>query len=188
MADITLTAAAPLGAQSVRIGPNRIEERTDLAVVSVAGPLGAEAALAAALNAAWNIDMPTPCVSSVSGDIRAVQTTADQIFLIFRHRNPDAGGLVSEKIGDAGYTTDQTDAWVILDLSGPDTRAALERVCPVDLAPQTFPENAAARTVMEHLGALIVRTDEDQFLLMSARSSAGSFLHTVETSFRNVAG
>ncbi|MEM9972323.1 MAG: sarcosine oxidase subunit gamma, partial [Pseudomonadota bacterium] len=181
MADITLTAAATLGAQSLRIGPNRIEERTDLAVVCVARPLGADATFADALKAAWHIDMPTPRVSSVSDDIRAVQTTADQIFLIFPHRDTDAGGLVSEKIGHAGYTTDQTDAWVILDLSGPDTRAALERICPIDLVPQSFPENAAARTVLEHLGALIVRTDKDRFLLMSARSSAGSVLHAVET-------
>ena len=39
---------------------------------------------------------------------------------------------------------------------------------------------------MEHLGTIIIRTEQDTFLLLSASSSAGSFLHAVETSIRNV--
>ena len=44
----------------------------------------------------------------------------------------------------------------------------------------------AARTVMEHLGVLILRTGEDDYLLLSASSSAKSFLHAVEVSLTNV--
>ncbi|MBT8415130.1 MAG: hypothetical protein KJO30_12445, partial [Boseongicola sp.] len=55
---------------------------------------------------------------------------------------------------------------------------------PLDLDPDTFPTGSAARTVMEHLGAMIVRVDDTRFWLMSARSSAMSFLHAVETSCR----
>ena len=39
---------------------------------------------------------------------------------------------------------------------------------------------------MEHLGVLIMRTGEDRFLLLSASSSAGSFLHAVETAIKSV--
>ena len=43
-----------------------------------------------------------------------------------------------------------------------------------------------ARTSMEHLDTLIIRTAENSYHLMSASSSAGSFLHAVETSIKNV--
>ncbi|MYA88775.1 MAG: sarcosine oxidase subunit gamma, partial [Boseongicola sp. SB0662_bin_57] len=41
-------------------------------------------------------------------------------------------------------------------------------------------------TVMEHMGAMAIRTGDDAFLLLSAGSSAESFLHAVETSYRYV--
>jgi methylglutamate dehydrogenase subunit D len=40
---------------------------------------------------------------------------------------------------------------------------------------------------MEHLGTILLREADDRFLLMSASSSARSFLHGLETSLRNVA-
>ena len=131
--------------------------------------------------------MPEPGRSTTSGDMRLIWTAPDQILLAFPHENPDAEAHVKAAIGQNGYTTDQTGGWVILDISGPDTLAALERLCPVDLAENVFPEGTAARTVMEHMGAIILRLGADRFLLLSASSSAASFLHAVETSYRNVA-
>ena len=92
--------------------------------------------------------------------------------------------IMREKLQGTGYTTDQTDAWVCLEISGPETILALERLCPLDIA--RFTDGTAARTVMQHMGALIIRLSADRFLLLSARSSAASFLQAVETSYRNV--
>jgi sarcosine oxidase subunit gamma len=74
----------------------------------------------------------------------------------------------------------------MLRVSGPKSRIALERICPLDLHPSTFPQGRVARTLMEHLGVIILHEGPDTYLLLSARSSAGSFLHAVETSVRNV--
>ena len=63
---------------------------------------------------------------------------------------------------------------------------ALERICPLDLDPLGFEGDGAARTTMEHMGAFVMRDGEGGFFLMSARSSAKSFLHAVETSIKNV--
>ena len=186
MVEFTLVAAPILGGADIAIGENRILERDDLALVSVATPLGGEAALAKALKKAWSLDMPSPRVATQAGDIRALSTAPDQILLIFPHATPDANAHVQSALNGAGYSTDQTDAWIVLELSGPDTLAALERLCPLDLDPKVFPVGAAGRTVMEHMGALIHRIDAERFLLMSASSSAGSFLNAVETSYRYV--
>lgn len=183
MADITLEAAPILGGVDIELGTNRIRERDDLALVSVATPLGGEKALAAALKKGLGLVMPEPRLSSASGDTRAIRTSQDQIILIFPHATPDANAVVQAKLGGAGYTTDQTDVWVVLEVSGPDTMAALERLCLLDLHPDTFPEGASGRTVMEHMGAMILRTGADSFLLFSASSSAESFLHAIETSY-----
>lgn len=184
MADITLTAAAILGGADIRIGANRITERDDLALVSIATPLGGDDALAAALRSGWSLDMPAPTATTTSGDTRAIRTSPDQMLLLFPHATPDAEPHVQGRLKGAGYTTDQTDAWVVLEISGPDTTAALERLCPLDL--EVFDIGTSGRTVMEHMGAMIVKTDSDRFLLMSASSSAGSFLHAVETSYAYV--
>ena len=180
----TLTAAPILGGTDQTIGANRIIERDDLALVSIAVPLNDDAAVEAALKKGWGLAMPSSTLSTVKDDTRAVRTAADQLMLIFPHATPDAEPVVRAKLKGAGYTTDQTDVWVALQISGPDTVAALERLCPLDTA--TMAENASARTVMEHMGALIIRLGPDRFLLLSASSSAKSFLHAVETSYHNV--
>ena len=179
----TLNAASPLGGATVAIGNNRITERTELALVSIAIPLNGEKNLSAAISKAWGISLPTPAVSSVKNEMRVLSTAPDQILLIFPHAIPDAEQIIQQNLDSAGYTTDQTDVWTVLEISGPDVISALERLCPLD-AP-SMPVNGSARTVMEHMGAIIVRTSPENFLLLSASSSARSFLHAVETSFRH---
>ncbi|KNG93420.1 sarcosine oxidase subunit gamma [Pseudaestuariivita atlantica] len=185
MADITLTAAPILGLD-LTLGANTLRERDDLALVSVATPQGGEDALAKALKAGFKLAMPEPTRSTQAGDTHAIRTAADQMLLVFPHDGPDANTMVQGKLKGAGYTTDQTDVWVVIEASGPDTLAALERLCPLDLHDSAFPVGASARTVMEHMGAMILRMDADRFLLLSASSSAGSFAHALETSYKNV--
>ena len=184
MAETALTAVPPLGGYDEDFGAVRLAERADLALVSVAVPLGDTGQLAKALKSGWKLGMPEPRMSVVSGGMRAIRTAPDQIFLVFPHATPDAETVVQAKLKGAGYTTDQTDNWVVLDISGPGTLAALERLCPLDLDSNAFPIGASARTVMEHMGAMILRMAADRFLLLSASSSARSFLHAVKTSIR----
>lgn len=184
MADITLTATPLLDGADITIAENRIKERDDLAIVSIASPLGGDGALAAALKSGWSLELPGPISTTSSGDTRAVRTGQDQMLLVFPHATPDAEPYVQGKLNGAGYTTDQTDSWVTLDISGPQTLAALERICPLDL--ERFDTGDAGRTVMEHMGAMVIRLGDDRFLLLSASSSAQSFLHAVETSYKYV--
>ncbi len=187
MAEIKLTAAPVLGT-NLSIGTNTIQERDDLALVSIATPLDqdqdSQADLARALSAGWGLDLPAPTRASSAGDAHAIQTTADQMLLIFPHEGPDGNAVVQSKLDGAGYTTEQTDVWLVLEIAGPETLAALERLCPMDL--RGVPDGTATRTVMEHMGALVLRHSAERFWLLTASSSAGSFLHAVEQSYRNV--
>lgn len=183
-----LTATTPLNGHDETIAGTRLAEARGLAIVSLAQPMGGAEGFDKALTEAFDAARPEPGRSTVGADgARVVWTAPDQVFAIFDHDAPDAVAVVGAKTGGAAYLTGQTDNWCALALAGPLARTALERICPIDLHPDAFPVDAAARTVMEHLGALIVRRGDDDYLLLSASSSAGSFLHAVQLSLKNVA-
>jgi len=183
--DFTLTSAPPLMGYDQSFEGVSLIAPADLSVVSVALPLGGEAVAQKAIKTAYGSALPDVGKSLLSKDVRLVRMSLDQGFLIFTRATPDAEPYVAKKLKGAAYTTDQTDVWTGLILSGPKARTVLERICPIDLHDQAFAIHDAARTTMEHLGVLIIRIGEDEFLLMSASSSAHSFLHAIETSIHN---
>jgi sarcosine oxidase subunit gamma len=183
-----LTARSALGGFSRQFDGLTITEVANRAIVSIACPMDGDKALAEAVKKAFGCALP-PVGQSTSGKggVRFIGTQPGQWFAMFEFAGDDAVGEIAGKLGGKAYFTDQSDAWVMLSVSGVNCRSALERICMIDLAPESFAEGAATRTTMEHLGTLIVRDGADSFLLASARSSAKSFLHAVETSAANVA-
>ena len=184
--EITLTAEPPLAGYDRDFGAVRLTSVADFALVSVALPLGNEAKAQKAIKTAYGAELPAPghYAEGKSGE-QLIRTGPDQGLIAFSHPSPDAETVVSNKISHAAYTTDQSDVWVALDVSGPGAIPALERICPLDLHTDHFTTDMAQRTVMEHLGVLILRTGPESFRLMSASSSASSFLHAVEVSAKN---
>ena len=189
MAEFTLNAEPVLGGYRYEHDGTVLEEVTGLAIVSIAAPLGGETALGEAMRAAYSADLPPPGGTTVSADgkTRFLDMGRDQLFALFDHAGADAAEVIAAALNQTGYVTLQSDNWVVLRLSGPLTLAALERLCPIDLRLSAFPLGAVARTVMEHMGAIILHEADDRFLLLSASSSALSFAHAVDTSIRNVA-
>ena len=180
----SLTPKPPLGGYDRRFGDLHLRECTDLALVSLAIPQGGDAAAKKAIKSAFGLALPDPGQSTVGKSQRLIRTAPDQALLVFNDTAANAEPAVRKALKGACYTTLQTDAWVVLSLNGPGARTALERICPLDLHDSAFPEGAAQRTVMEHMGAMILREGPHSYLLLSASSSAQSFLHAVETSIR----
>jgi len=174
-----------LGGYDETIVGIRIVEQRNAALVSLAIPLGGEAAAEKAIKSAFKLALPPVGQSAATSTHRLIRTGPDQALMLFDSQDALAEPATQQALNGACYTTNQTDAWVVLAISGSGVRTALERLCPLDLHPDAFAVNTAQRTVMEHMGAMIVRTNDDQFLLMSASSSARSFLHAVETSITN---
>jgi len=180
-----LSPNSPLNGYDQTIGDMRLREVTDLDIVALAIPIKGTAKLKRAINNGFGMKMPTPTLSVVNNTARLMITQPDQLFAL-QPRSPHAENAIAKVIGDTAYITDQTDAWVVLELDGPSSRSALERVCQLDLDDNQFTINQMARTTMEHMVSTIVRTGEDQFLLMSPSSSARSFLHAIELSAKHV--
>ncbi len=187
MADYRLTAAPALGGYHRAFDGVTLREMPDLALVALALPRGGEAAATGAIEAAFGTALPESGHTALSSDgtERLLRLGPDQAFVLMTRSTPDAEAFIAARLGGAAYVTDQSDAFVALEISGPRSRAALERICPLDLHPKVFSVGDVARTVMEHLGVMVLRTGQDSFLLLSARSSARSFLHAVEVSIAN---
>ena len=188
MADPALAPRSPLGGYRRTIGGIALAEPAGLALVSAAVPQGGDEDFAAALAGGFGAVRPGTG-DSTPGDRHAARVLGmqpDQVFILFEPPDPDrAAETVAAALGSSAYVTDQSDSWAMLTVAGAGVRAALERICPLDLADEAFPAGRVARTVMEYLAVIILRDGTDSFLLMSPRSSARSFLHAVELSVAN---
>ncbi len=189
MAETSLLSRSPLDGYERTIGTVAIAEIAGLALVSAAVPRGEDAAFSAALADGFGAARPEIGASSLGNKYaaRILGMQPDQVFILFAPPDPDrAADTAKAALGPAAYVTDQSDSWAMLRIAGAGMRAALERICPLDLDDRAFPVDRVARTAMEHLAAIVLRDGADSFLLMSPRSSARSFLHAVELSAENV--
>lgn len=185
--DITLTAKPILGGYTQQLNGVSITEKTTQCLVSVACPNGGDAALQASVQTAFGIDLPAISRIATSGTTLFFGLQPQQWFVVFENNSASAPATtIKDQLGDNAYCTDQSDSWVTLELTGPNALHALERICPVDLRPDIFTVGSVARTTMEHLGVIIARVGEDQYWLMSASSSAESFLHAITLSVNNI--
>ncbi len=189
MVDFILHAQPFLGYFEQTYEHTKLREIFDVGIVSLAIPLGEIIIAKRAFKSEFGADIPNIGVSFLSKEenIRIVRLSIDQALMILPRslHKTGAAHYVSSFLKEVFYITEQSDVWVMLELSGKGARQALERICPIDLAPNVFEVNAVARTSMDHMGTVVIRNDEDSFLLMSASSSANSFLKTVKKSIKN---
>ncbi len=157
------------------------------AIVSIATPRAGETDLGEMISSTFGIDLPTPGNSTVSDhrNARFLGLAIDQFFVVFDDPGSLPDKVISDDLGGTAYFVDQSDSWVVISMSGERVRDTLERICPIDLDRSVFSEGRVARTSMEHLATIIIREGEDSFLLMSPRSSAHSFLESLQTSVLN---
>lgn len=184
-----LQATAPLQSRAVTIGETSLWVVANRPLYSLSVPLNEDAAFDTALGHRFGIDSrPAPGQFSQQDGFRLCGLARDQLFVLGVHSGePDAAKLAQE-VGTAAYVTDQSDAWVMVEIKGARAFSALERLCPVNLAPHAFPAGSLARTSMEHLSVIIMAEPDGGFSLLSPISSAESFWHALETSLVNVSG
>lgn len=188
MPEFNLQATSPLNGYQHNFGTVVVEELPDLNSVVLAKPVGGEQPLAEVVQKKWGIALPEPNQSILSDDgrFRLLWMAPDQVLLMFTGPEMEPEAMIKENLDADIYVTDQTHNLVVLNLSGVDAVAALERICPLDLDHNVFKPGQIKRTVMEHLGVHILRNNLTSFTLISASSSAQSFLHAVVTSVQNI--
>ncbi|MEM9717253.1 MAG: hypothetical protein AAF826_12130 [Pseudomonadota bacterium] len=177
MAKFELIEKPVLGNYVRSIADVTLTEVADLGILSIATPLGGEKKRDAALKKP-KLAAVEPGKSSKAGSLRLVGMAADQHFLL-------SEGAALPEVKDV-YTTDQSHNWVAIRAEGPAIWAAMERICMLDLHPEVCLIDDAPRFDIETMATLMVKEDENTILLLSASSSARSFLHAIETALVSV--
>ena len=168
------------------------------AIVSLAMPKKVEQALEQSLKQMLGLGLPTVGQWLSYGEgFQFIRLQNDLCFVVFDYLADRAVEVLTDKLVDTLdaeldgvsldqiYLTAQSDSWVTLRVSGEKGREALARICPIDLHPKVFKPGCVARTMMEHIGVIIICEAQNEYTLMALRSYAKSFLHAIEVSIEN---
>ncbi len=180
MGNISLKARSALNGASFDYEGFSIRERADIKLLSIAAASDQQTVASGELKAHCGLSWPAITQSTSSSDTHCLGLQSEQVFLLSLHNDKDHATL-AKKLAEKTVVTDQSDSWVTLEISGLRTLDVLERICPIDLNEGTFSVGSVARTTMEHLNVIIFR-QKQSYILLSARSSATSFLHSLTQS------
>ncbi|MCU9840547.1 hypothetical protein OEZ49_22630 [Ruegeria sp. WL0004] len=91
-----------------------------------------------------------------------------------------------EQLASFAHMTDQSSAWVTVELVGTSATEILARLAPVDLNPGAFPVNSILQTEVARIHAILIRFGLMEFRIMAPRSMAKSLAREVTRAARNV--
>ena len=169
-----LSRAAPLVA-----GTCSLSEMSVGPITSLSPWAGKTKALSTALKKAHGMAFPAPNRVTARDGIRAIWSGRDQAFLV--------GVAPDTSLGAYAALTDQSDGWAVLRLEGQGGEAVLARLIPLDLRLASFAIDHCARSSLQHISALLVRTGAETIEIMVMRSFAMTAWHELQQAMLGVA-
>jgi methylglutamate dehydrogenase subunit D len=154
-----------------------IEERTDVALASVIAKKGKRFMLVNAVNTAFGVALPDGPRRATRGAVTFAGTGPDQ--WIASAEGAEAAGFAARlrgRIGPFAAVSDQSDARLVLRLSGPRVRDVLAKGVSIDLHSKVFKPGDVANTLVAYVGVQIDMLDAaPTYQLTAPRSTAGTF-------------
>ena len=168
-----LIAKPALGFAPLTLAETTLAEGAAPHITAIAPYPGPLTALNKALKP-LGLTFPAPGTFTETTDARLAWSGRDQAFLI--------GPPAPENLPAA--TTDQSDAWVTLSLTGPQARATLARLVPLDLRQVT--KGQSHRSGLNHMPLLLMVEGPDAFTLMTYRSMARTAWHELHEALTKI--
>lgn len=137
------------------------------------------AATASGLKQALGMPFPAPLCTTSKGDARCIWVGQGEALLM--------GAEPSDALEKLAAVVDQSDAWAVVTLSGPQGAEALARLVPVDMRLGAFGVGSTLRSQLGHMNASITRTAEDTFMIAVFRSMAATLVHDLTHALEAVA-
>lgn len=162
-----IAKSALAGQAPLTLAETTLAEAPARAMTSIAPFPGQSAKVDAALKP-LGLTFPAPNRQSTGASARLLWTGRDQAFLI---------GVAAPDLSGLAATTDQTDGWAGLVLSGPLATDTLSRLIALDLRDAAFPVGQTARTGLNHMSAILTRTGPVAWEIMVFRSMARTAWH-----------
>jgi heterotetrameric sarcosine oxidase gamma subunit len=134
--------------------------------------------LAAALHAAYGLDLPPPGHATASGEITALSIQPDGwLQTTPRRAEGTLATAVKAACDDAGSVVDQTHGRAVLRLSGVNAPVVLAKLCRIDLHPRVFGPGRVAVTPVAELPCVLHQIDAaPSYDLIFPATYAGSFV------------
>lgn len=185
MSDFSLKASSALAGvlDASRSGVS-LEILEGWTAAHIAARANAEGAVVQSFDQAYGFKLPDAGRMVAGSSVSAVWAGPGQ-WLVFA---PETDGRDLERelrarLGCYASVADQSDARVFVRVAGPQSRAALAKLLPVDIHPRAFPSRSSAITHAAHIGVMVWRCDRldepDCFVLACSRSYAKSFWHAL---------
>jgi len=171
----------PAGRHGASVGtPVRLAARR-CSLVQLAARRGQDDALAAAMRAAFGLELPLPGHAAVAGELTALWIQPATWLLMVPTSEPGSlARSVKQACQEAGSVVDQTQGRAVLELAGSASREILARICRIDLHPRVFRAGRVAATAVAELdGLLYQRNDGPSFEVLVPASYAGWFAEAV---------
>ncbi|MEM9318964.1 MAG: sarcosine oxidase subunit gamma [Pseudomonadota bacterium] len=170
-----LIALSPFDALlPLELGAVRATDMSGRRITSIAPFNGQKDAVSTAVLAQTGIALPPTGCANQSANWEVLWAGLDVYFVIGGTLTPIAGAAM----------TDQSDAWAVIDLAGPDAAEVLTRLVPIDLAMDV---GRTARTLLGHMNCLLHRTEEQTFRIYVFRSMAGTAAHEIKAAMAGLA-
>ena len=135
----------------VTFGETTLRELSLGWITSLSPYPGRENAANVALKVAHGPGFPAPGQTTGKAGARAQ-------FGAGRGRHFLIGPEPDKSLSKAFAMTDQSDAWAVAEITGPNAQDVLARLCPLDLRPTVFKRGHTARSLIGHMNAQITRT------------------------------
>lgn len=173
-----LLATTPLGyVRPLTAAQTSLAQMDWVQITSIAPYAGRLAQVSADLGT-LGLRFPAPNRFEVAGEARLAYAGRDLAFLM---------GAPCPDLGDAAATTDQSDAWARLSLTGPAAAQVLARYVPIDLRLSALPVGASIRSQLYHVPLCLMRLDAETFEVLVFRSMAQTAWHELASALRAIA-
>lgn len=188
MSDLVATAALD-GIAVPRPRPDGgvwVQDVSGSPLVSMIVRRGCTADLAAALRAAFEVELPTAPRVAESPTLSVIWGGIDR-WLVRGKTDRDLEGELRSKLGKFASLSDQSDGRTILQIGGPAVRRVLAKGIPIDLHPRVFKSGDTAVTLCGHIGVQLWQVDDSpSYDLAVFRSLSESLWHWLEASSAEV--
>ncbi|HEY0747339.1 MAG TPA: hypothetical protein VGD63_11615 [Steroidobacteraceae bacterium] len=165
------------------------EWRRGLGIARVVVRKSKAAELAQQFQDRFGIALPGAPRRVQAGDMAALGVGPESWLVTAEKRGNDLAAALKPLIGSAAAICDQSDAYLVLRLTGAKLRSALGKLVPLDVHARAFKAGDVAHTIASHMGILLWRLeDEDEagrlpvFEIAVAGSSSASLHHALSLS------
>ena len=154
-------------------GLARIEDCGLQGMITLRGDL-ADKALVKAASAASGARVPGQREAQVKGDSGLVWMSPDELLVLcpYGEVGKRAAAMAQALAGTHALAVNVSDARAVLRVTGAAAREVLAKLCPVDLAPQSFAPGQIRRTRLAQVPAALWMDSDDSFRIVCFRSVA----------------